>query len=96
MRSTEELRNHGIASTIGHNLKIGEQVGHPSHRFSMLLLDIDDGIAVCECRHEGEKRFPAAECFDPNKALAVARATQHAERERHLGVRLIPLRPAKS
>ena len=66
----------GVAMAMGERMLPGCSIGHPSDECIHELIRIDGADAVC--RHGRTNQvilFPAAECFDVNKARRMALAT---------------------
>jgi hypothetical protein len=60
-------------------VSVGDIVAHQSHRLTHTLVEIEQGIGICELPNGEVNRFPVSELFDANKVKARAVELQRAE-----------------
>ncbi len=71
----EEIQNLCISAAVGHSIRIGHTVAHPSDDRAHLLMYVRGGKAIVAVKDGGgHLSFPAHECFDPNVALKIGRS----------------------
>lgn len=66
MSYEDDLMNQAIEELQG-QVNIGDIVAHRSHKLSYTLIDIINGMAICELPDGTRHTWPISELFDVNK-----------------------------
>lgn len=74
----DEMIQQAIRELQG-QVSVGDVVAHPSHRLTHTLVEIRQGIGICELPNGEINRFSIKELFDANKVKARAIELQLAE-----------------
>lgn len=68
-----QAKRAGIAAAMGGRLAPGDVFAHPSDKYTHDVVDVRGGEVVGRHGVTGETvTYPAAECFDPNRAVEIA------------------------